>query len=746
MTLPINIETTFSNLLQLQSQIINVIGYIRSVNINSRSCVIFDTNTQNNYTCTYEGFLPVSDTDTIFGYITKLGNNYIFVKKPLVRLSVDRDTIVKSIIKSLKFQINPRLAEKVYEHCLIEAKGDSVEEYLDNMAIDLHEKQIENFGPLPNLLMESQVTKLLRWWYKSRTLRKLYLLGLNNKEIKNAEIIMGMTPSKIYDQCMINPFLVVPIPIDKCKTIFDTLEVKYTEDQVYRATIVRKIFSNNVDKSWIGTPSKYLLDQFRDINTDVMNKLKEEYNVVGDMYTLYLRFHHKVETTMAEVYSNMIKDTVQRGIEPVYEDELTEEQRLGVFTALNSRLSIISGPPGTGKTRIIHCIIKNLDLLGIPYQGAAFTGKAVARCKEVTKSQKIATLHLLISRWKQISPFKFLFIDEASMVSLELIYFFHKTFGYDFQVCLIGDVNQLQPISYGNTFSELINSKCIKPVYLTKNHRCNVSGVDNDLLYNIELLVSHYYKIINRGPDDFIEPIQFRTGNNFFRIEGTLNVVFEIVKLLCDRGIKSEDIMVISPYTKYIDEINRGCQKIFNMDNKFLLCPRGIKWSIGDKIKSVTNNYALGLMNGDDGFITDINTTPGKSGFPEILVEFKSGLTVKFDVTYDLEGPENIDPGVTGDAYTVSNNPTLSLITLAYGCTIHSMQGSEANFIVMYIPREDKISSNFINFNLLYTAMSRAKMSAFLVGDLQMFDLHCVMTPPFRMDNLGQRIQIMCKS
>src|SRR4029079_5550588 len=102
------------------------------------------------------------------------------------------------------------------------------------MAIDLHEKQIEDFGPLPDYLMESQLFKLLKWWYKSRTMRKLYLLGLNNKEIKESENIMNMTPSEIYEQCMVDAFKIIPITIDKCKVVYDMLGLSYDDEKIYR--------------------------------------------------------------------------------------------------------------------------------------------------------------------------------------------------------------------------------------------------------------------------------------------------------------------------------------------------------------------------------------------------------------------------------------------------------------------------------------------------------------------------------
>jgi len=736
-----------------EQQIINIAGFVKSINIQSKSCVVFDAVTQTNYNISIDGFLPLSEGDAICGHICPLGSGFTFLKKPLVKLSVDEHTIVQSIRKALKYQINDSLAKKVYTAAFIAAEGDTVDEYLDKMAIDLHEKQIEDFGPLPDFLMESQLFKLLKWWYKSRTMRKLYVLGLNNKEIKESENIMNMTPSEIYEQCMKDAFRIISISIDKCKIIYDMLGLTYDDDKIYRATIVRKVHSNNIDKAWTGTPSKYILDQFKSINKNMVAKLEEEYGVIGELGTLYLKFHYTVETTIAEILSKMINDnnsvfksSTTEIIQGVFKDsKLTDEQKSAVTEGLNKRITIISGGPGTGKTNTIKSLVLELERLGIPYAVASFTGKAVARLKEVLKNNKPMTLHMMIAKRKQIAPFKHLIIDESSMVTTELLYFFFKSFGFDFNITFVGDRNQLQPISYGNLFTELIVSGCLTPIYLTKNHRVNVTGIQDDLVYNANLMVDHYYKILNRDPDEFIPPIEFHQGNNFFKLEGGLDIVFEIVRLMSDKGIKSDDLMVISPYVKYLDEINRNCQKIFNNSVNYITCPRGIKWSIGDKVRIVANNYNLNLMNGDAGHIIDLITEPGKSGYPEIQVQFASGQTVIFDVNYDIDDKSNYDMSLgTSETYLVSNNPSLSLLTHNFCSTVHSMQGNETDTCIFFLPREDKINPSFINFNLLYTAITRSKKMCFVVGDIQQFDLHSTISPAYRVDNLARRIQLLC--
>src|SRR5437773_9711518 len=288
---------------------IEILGYIKSVNINAKTCVIYNTTDDRNYSCsTSDWFLPLNENDAICGALQSINGKYVFSQKPLVKLCVDRNTLITAILKALKFQISPHMIQKLYDKIMTVADDANVNEYLDTLAIDLHDKQLEDFGVLPEYLTPAHILKLLRWWYRTRILRKLYLLGLNNKEINDSMTIMQMNPNQIYESCLQDPFKIIPIFLDKCKSIYSLLSRRYTEEQLIMATIARKIYYNNKEKAWTGTPSKYLVDQFREINRNLMQKLEENYGIKGEMHTVYLSFHYKVETTIAEIFSKMIKE------------------------------------------------------------------------------------------------------------------------------------------------------------------------------------------------------------------------------------------------------------------------------------------------------------------------------------------------------------------------------------------------------------------------------------------------------
>jgi hypothetical protein len=709
-----------------------VLGYVKSINITAKLLVVNDTLTNKLFTCKFDGFLPASESDAIAGILINQNGTYTFLKKPLVKLTNTKETITHTICKALNFKIKPNLANKIYDNLLVDGKGLTVDESLNNMAVELHDKQIESFSKLPDFLDANQILKLLRYWYKSRTLRQLYLLGLNNQEITKCEEITGFSPTRIYQECLINPFKMIPIPIDKCKVIFECMCKEYTEEELYHATIARKIYSNTLDKGWVGTPTHQVQDSFKNVD---YKKLKEDYELEAEFHTLYLPHHYKVEKTVAEVLYNMKKlNSSEIKIIPQFNDiRLTNVQKAAVTLALNAKICCITGEAGSGKTTIVKEIVSNLKLNKVEYICGAFTGKAVARLKEVLNEQSAMTLNMMIARRQQIQPFKVLIIDEAPIAPTELIYYIFKSFGTEFQLCLIGDDNQLPPVSWGNFFSEVLASTIIPTINLPQSHRCKVEDDKNDINYNSRKLIENYK---TRKEGKFTSSMQFRTGNNFFRIEGDIQAVLDLVTMFFNQGVESTRIIIITPYTKCLDDINRGIQKIYNSDRKYIVDDRGKNWTIGDKVMITSNSYNLGLMNGDEGIITDMNEMPGKSGYRELMIEFKSGLKYKFDVTYD---PEDLNVEIRGDSYTISNNPTLSLLTHSYAITVHKSQGSEYDFVIAYMPKNDK-DSTFINFNLIYTWFTRPKTSLFVVGDLQSIDLNCTREAPFRVDNLGKRM------
>src|SRR5207248_8669279 len=133
---------------------------------------------------------------------------------------------------------------------------------------------------------------------------------------------------------------------------------------------------------------------------------------------------------------------------------------------------------------VIKELVHNLKNKGIKYKVVSFTGKAVARIREVTEQKDPMTMHMAIT-WGDKKQVDHVIDDEASMVTSELLYEFVNKFGSNFRLTLVGDPNQLLPISWGLLFDQMIKSKIV-PVYTL--HTCHRSG-DGGILTNASNIV-----------------------------------------------------------------------------------------------------------------------------------------------------------------------------------------------------------------------------------------------------------------
>ena len=160
----------------------------------------------------------------------------------------------------------------------------------------------------------------------------------------------------------------------------------------------------------------------------------------------------------------------------------------------------------------------------------------------------------------------------------------------------------------------------------------------------------------------------------------------------------------------------------------------GIKWSVGDRVMMTENNYIINIMNGTEGIITDLNNN-------EIQVTFKSGDVQTFTI-----GNPNGDDNLTNDRWDNTNEKSsnkkdlyTSMLIHSYAVSVHRYQGSETNYIIFYIPKVNM--SKFLNRNLLYTGITRAKKGIWMVGDYDTMVRAATTSPPYRCDNLALRIK-----
>ncbi len=365
---------------------------------------------------------------------------------------------------------------------------------------------------------------------------------------------------------------------------------------------------------------------------------------------------------------------------------LADLQKQAVISSLQEKLHIITGGPGTGKSTITNAILTITERLTPKIILAAPTGRAAKRMSEIT-GHPASTIHLLLKYDFKKGRFTkdrndplncdLIIIDEVSMIDTTLMYHLLKAIPTHARVILVGDVNQLPSVGPGTVLQDLIKSKTIAVTTLSKIYR---QAASSKIITNAHL--------INEGefPDLTID----KDGDFFFiKAEEAEEVTQTIVDLVCKRLRTRfhpfDEIQVLAPMKRGgcgIDTLNTSLQEKLNPQKDFLMSS-GTRFSPGDKVMQIRNNYTKEVFNGDIGRLLKIDRDQ-----QEILVKFDQKIV----------------------AYTFLE---LSELVLAYATSIHKYQGSESPCIIIPIH-----SSHFMMLkrNLLYTGVTRGKKLVVLVG------------------------------
>ena len=369
--------------------------------------------------------------------------------------------------------------------------------------------------------------------------------------------------------------------------------------------------------------------------------------------------------------------------------KLAEQQEHAVKKALEEKVLIITGGPGTGKTTIINAIIKVFKKARAKILLAAPTGRAAKRMSETTW-EYAQTIHRMLDYSMKQAGFKkdsknplkcdVLIIDEASMIDTVLMHHLLKAVPPKATLILVGDINQLPSVGPGNVLSDIIESKAFSVVTLDTIFRQARKS----------LIVVNAHRI-NKGKFPFI-PKGGRKSDFYFiqkeTPEEVLNTIIELVKKRIPNEFNYHpvnDIQVLTPMHKGIagaGNLNHELQNILNKNMQGL--KRGNReFKVSDKVMQIKNNYDKHTYNGDIGRITDINFIDQK-----IMIDFYSR-----EVEYDFT--------------------SLDEIVHAYAVSIHKSQGSEYPVVIIPVVVQHYI---LLQRNLIYTAITRGKKLVVLVG------------------------------
>ncbi len=367
---------------------------------------------------------------------------------------------------------------------------------------------------------------------------------------------------------------------------------------------------------------------------------------------------------------------------------LAERQREAVVAAFQSKVLIITGGPGTGKTTIIHAILKILYGFQAKVVLTAPTGRASKRMQEAT-GQEARTIHRLLGfsprggfRFNEDNPLAAdaVIVDEASMIDILLMYNLVKAIPPQALLILVGDVHQLPAVGPGNVLRDLIDSGVLKTVVLNEIFR---QSRQSEIVVNAHRINSGLLpKFINK-------PVQ--SDLFFVAEEDPAKAIAKLRKIVCERlpqrfGFDPKtEVQVLAPMHKGVTgvgNINTELQNALNPAGRSIL-QGSRQLRAGDKVIQLTNDYDKEVFNGDMGIV---------EGIDEIDQEFK----VNYDgrrVTYDFSERDEL--------------------ALAYAITVHKSQGSEYPAVVILLTMQHFI---LLQRNLLYTALTRGKRLVVIIG------------------------------
>ena len=366
--------------------------------------------------------------------------------------------------------------------------------------------------------------------------------------------------------------------------------------------------------------------------------------------------------------------------------EYDEVQVEAIRQAIASKVMVLTGGPGTGKTTTTKAIIAALQSAGMRILLAAPTGRAAKRMSEAT-GMEAKTIHRLLEynpqdgyKRNDENPLEgdALIVDECSMIDIILMNNLTKALPTTMRLVLVGDIDQLPSVGAGNVLRDIIDSGVIPVVRLTRIFRQAQSS---------RIVMSAH--AINRGCFPDISNGQ-HTDFFFMKQEEPEKVAETIVSLVRDRLPKAyrqpaANIQVLTPMQRGVvgaANLNMALQQALN-HNTAALVRGGYTYKEGDRVMQLRNNYDKDVYNGDLGYVRSVDME-------------ERTLTVDFDgQMVEYEASE------------------LDELTLAYATTIHKSQGSEYPIVVMPVLMTHYV---MLQRNLIYTGITRAKKICVLVG------------------------------
>lgn len=718
------------------------------------------------------------------------------------------------------------VTDRISDYCFTMLGGFSVDKICDLfnglyncISID-DEKSLVEFAQYcfrnPSI---KKIKNFLVIWNNNVLVRPLQLLGLSDIEIKSIHIPLY----EAYSIIKKNPYRFPQYPIEKAIKIvenhlrlenapigFKVNHEKLEYNSIFAricGSITRMVYDNIQKRKWTSTPISKIKEQFP-MYEEYRDVLFNYYYLVEEFDHLYFVKLHGIEKGIANKVSFLIKKTKAVIPEPVYPSLIpTENQQLAIKGSLENGISLIHGGPGTGKTAIMSELVRAISMMGKKSLCLAFTGAATTRIRETTIENgvfdltNIMTINMAITLVTKIIDMKidYIIIDEISMVNSGLMSHFISAFrSLNYQMILIGDSNQLEPIDWGNFMIQLLKTP-INKFHLTENFRSE------------KTIVSICEDVINKERIQMQKSVNWNVIGNDYRFNiGNLSLLEQWISWYANNFELNESLSreenialfekyrdkftIISPYCKVVDEINPIFQKYFMSYVKEYTELGGTRFYLGDRVMKLINDYGINVMNGEQGKVIKVASsyivcifrkrketiTPyvEKSKFSTMKSFVKTNnitfnpYNIAKDGTSTEKSKEEIknevdalrlqyasfinksDPNndIVGLYFSLLEEYPLALynigeeaeflniknLCLAYAITTHKSQGSQYDIDIFFI--NGKMSS-FITVNNVYTALSRAKGLLHIITEsIELLNNSCLNKQRYVYDKLYERI------
>jgi len=436
---------------------------------------------------------------------------------------------------------------------------------------------------------------------------------------------------------------------------------------------------------------KKIIIESKDINAPIDSDDESgvyliRYHVCETGISYYLRRLTKTPKAIRQIDPNRAVTWVQDQLDFI----LAEKQAKAIQCAADSKVMVITGGPGTGKTTIIQAVLKIFHKLHLNILLAAPTGRAAKQMSDTT-GHPASTIHRMLSYSFRGGGFQkneknpldcdLLIVDEASMIDTTLMHHLLKAIPPEATLILVGDVNQLPSVGAGNVLNDIIASNTVPVVRLNEIFR---QAGESRIIVNAHQINNGYLPAIG-GEDDTDTDFYFINQEEPQRV---LDIILELAAKRIPEKFKFDpidDIQVLSPMHKGIigtANLNIALQKRLN-SGKDGINFGNTTFHVHDKVMQIRNNYDKNVFNGDIGRVLNVNRETRE-------------LTIDFDdrrILYDFN--------------------ELDEMVLAYAVSVHKSQGSEYPAVIVPVLTQHYM---LLQRNLIYTAITRGRRLVVLVG------------------------------